>query len=132
VLLWLLSLTASVAVAAPRPIAPRRPHLAQGHARVMDVRKLARHAANFGTSLVRIHKVRASLVTRHAHVQRDPRRNGHADDDDAIQNDAPAANVAVELFLTLRQLGVFVEVLEQQPFTLHDSPRSPRGPPATT
>jgi hypothetical protein len=130
VLLWLVALTTSAAVAAPRPINPRS-HVAHGHARAMDVKTLARHAASVGTSLVRIHKVRPSLVTRRAHFHRDLRRNGHADDDDAIQNDAPAANVAVELFLALRQLGVFVEVLEQQPFTLHESPRSPRGPPAT-
>ena len=108
-----------------------RPRVTHGHPHTMVVKQLARHAASVGTSLVRIHKVRPSLVTRRAHFQRDPRRVGHADDDDAIQNDAPAANVAVELFLTLRQLGVFVEVLEQYPFTLHDSPRAPRGPPAT-
>jgi hypothetical protein len=52
-----------------------------------------------------------------------------AHDDDAIQNDAPAAHAAVDPFFTLRPLGLFVDVLVQQPFTVADSPLSPRGPP---
>jgi len=126
--LWLLSVTTGVAAQAHRPLHARA-HITKAQAHTLILKKLARQATSIGTSFARVHKVRASLVTRRAHFERGT-RSGHVDDDDAIQNDAPAAHFDVDPFLTLRQLGVFVETFEQRPFTLHDSPRSPRGPPA--
>jgi hypothetical protein len=130
-LLWLLSAIATSAVAAPRAVRAQPRVVTRAQAEALVVKSLARKAAKVGSSLVRVRKVRASLVTRRAFFQRNLRRVCHADDDDAIQNDAPAAGVAVDLFLELRQTGVSVELLERQPFTLHTSPRSPRGPPTT-
>ena len=74
-------------------------------------------------------KSRLDLSSRTAHLQRAGRHAPHDDDDDAIQNDAPAAAAPAHPILSLQQLGVFVLPFEQRPFTLLSSPRSPRGPP---
>jgi len=52
-------------------------------------------------------------------------------DDVAIPNDTPAAHVDAHPIFTLRPLGIFVDVFEQQPYTVASAPRSQRGPPTT-
>jgi len=128
VLLWLLSVTSSAAAHAPRQA---RGHFrAQTSSETFSVNKLRRLTPAIGTtSLVRVHKVRLALAVRRSHLQHAARTTQNADDDDAIQNDAPAAHFDVNPCLALRPIGVFIDDLEQQPFTLTTSPRSPRGPP---
>ena len=75
-----------------------------------------------------------SRVTVHVdpapHFQR-AKRVSHADDDAAIQNDAPAAGVAArdDAIDGLRPIGFLVGSVDSHPHTLACSPRSPRGPP---
>ena len=127
-LLWLLSVTISAAAHAPRQNHVRA-RAAQASDTSTVARKLNRQTPTVGGSLVHVRKIRASLVTRRARFHR-AERSPHVDDDDAIQNDAPAAHFDVDPCLALRQLGVFVEAFEPQPFTHPCSPRPPRGPPA--
>jgi hypothetical protein len=51
------------------------------------------------------------------------------DEDQAIQNDAPAAPLAADLAIDLRPVGRFIETQASPLFTHAPSPRSPRGPP---
>lgn len=126
-LLWLATAMPSAAAHAPRP-----PHVRShgAHHQTVAIKKLARQTLSVGRNLVRIRKVSVSLLTRRAHFQRAV-RTVHADDDDAISNDAPAAYFDVDPILELRAIGPFVVVLEQQSFTFINSTRAPRGPPAT-
>jgi len=126
-LLSLMSATASTAAAAPPA----------SHAKPCDehtgsIRKLVRNARlirgpvakrlRFRLALFDL-KHRSNLLSR---ATLPPPR----DDDQAIQNDLPATQIAADPFIELRRLGLFVEVVDPHPFTRSSSPRSPRGPPA--
>lgn len=125
-LLWLLSVVPSAAApsAAPR----LRAHCEQTHA--TGIKRLARHTLSVGRSLIRIRKVGHSLLTRRAYFQRAVRTPHAADDDSAIQNDAPAAYFHVDPVIALQPIGEFVVIADLQLFAINDSPRAPRGPPA--
>jgi len=55
------------------------------------------------------------------------------DDDEAIQNDAPAARIEIEgrPIPALRPLGVLLGSFDRRLCTHPFSPRSPRGPPTS-
>jgi len=128
-MLWLLSVT--TVAAATGPGAPRaRPNLTHEEARAVIAKSLERRTANVGRPFVKVRKIGASLLTRRAYFQRAGHLS-HVDDDDAIQNDAPAANVDVNPFLALRQVGLSIEAPDQQTFGRYHAPRSPRGPPVS-
>jgi hypothetical protein len=52
-----------------------------------------------------------------------------SDDDEAIQDDTPLAQLDIDPILQLRPLGLFVDAFDQRPRTRAFSPRAPRGPP---
>ena len=56
-------------------------------------------------------------------------RSGARHDDQAIQNDAPATEIAIDPLSQPEPLGFFVETFHQAAFTVAFSPRAPRGPP---
>ncbi len=94
-------------------------------------RKLARHPRSFGGPLaVRSQSSRLALIDLTARLRRGMRAN-LASDDEAIQNDAPAARLEVDERATppLRALGVLIGSAGGRPDTPAFSPRSPRGPP---
>ena len=126
---WLLS--SSFGFAAPAP-ATARAGRACDAAHVTTVRKLVRHVRSFGGPVAPVSK-RAlaglsdltTLLKRGALPQLD-------DDDEAIQNDAPAARIdddesRVPLLLAL---GVVDKSGDRAPCAGADTPRAPRGPPA--
>jgi hypothetical protein len=124
-LLWLLSVSEGLASHAPRATAKAcDPH-------TTSIRKLIRQARAVGGPVAkRVKKKLRSVQRRTTHVERG-RRPSASDDGQAIQNDAPVAHVIARPVPELRSLGLFVDILEQQPFTLFSSPQSPRGPPAS-
>jgi hypothetical protein len=67
------------------------------------------------------------------HLRRVKRTIGN-DYDAAIQNDAPAARVSAHdlTLAALRPIGFFVGHVDSHPRTRAFSPRSPRGPPASS
>jgi hypothetical protein len=52
-----------------------------------------------------------------------------AGDEEAIQDDTPAAQLVIDPVLKLQRLGLFVGAFDQRPRTRAYSPRPPRGPP---
>jgi hypothetical protein len=126
VLLALLIPTIAAAASAPR----------HGGARVCDpsrvpLRKLARLPKTIGGPLARPStRAQAGLSDVVAKVQRGS-RSALADDDEAIQNDAPAAwhDADEDLAPGLEPLGSLARTCVQNPPTHAFSPRSPRGPP---
>jgi hypothetical protein len=128
VLLWFLSVSTGVAAPWTRTTHART-GLIRKQASAAVANSLPKHRAAVGGSMVRVRKIGTSLLTRRAHFQRNVRHAHSDDDDDAIQNDAPAAAFDVEPVFGLRPLGIFVEPVEPQSFARHDSPRPPRGPP---
>ena len=78
---------------------------------------------------LRVRKISASLLNRRLYLRRFVHTH-RQDEDNAIQNDAPAAPFYVEPIIAPEQRGQFVDAFEQRPFTVTFSPRSPRGPPA--
>ena len=97
------------------------------------LKKLIRHAKSFGGPLARPpQRALFGLTDITARLQRGAR--GNMDNDDAaIQNDAPAANVDADgrNTPTLQLLGLLVGPLDWHPRTPTFSPKSPRGPPLT-
>jgi hypothetical protein len=124
VLLWLLSVSVSSAAHTPRHLTrrlcdPQRTSL----------RQLPRKPVSYGGPLMRPSvRVLAGLSDPMARMTR-VTRQALSDDEEAIQNDAPAAHLVVDLILELRPLGLFVDVFDQRPRTGTFSPRAPRGPP---
>lgn len=126
VLLGLLIPTLASAAPAPR----------RGGARACDpsaftVRKLARLAKTIGGPLARPStRAQIGLSDSIANVHRGT-RSTFAADDEAIQNDAPAAwhDADEDLAPGLEPLGSLVRSRVYQPTTHAFSPRSPRGPP---
>ena len=127
----LLLLTASLAQAAPGP--GRRAGRLCDPQSTATIRKLARHPKSFGGPVKRFARPSGSALLSDltARLQRGKRAPA-ADDDEAIQNDAPAARIDVDDGQppALRQLGLLIGLVDRHPRTRAYSPRSPRGPPA--
>jgi hypothetical protein len=107
-LLWLL--TATSADAAP---GPRRAHSCGGPPAACQ--RLSRLGLHLDPT---------------PHVQR-TKRTSHADDEAAIQNDAPAAGGGAydQTIAALQPIGFLVGPVDSHARTRAFSPRSPRGPP---
>jgi hypothetical protein len=94
-------------------------------------RKLPRHPKSFGGPLATPAPSSRGVVTdMTARVRRGTRAN-LACDNEAIQDDTPAAHVGADdrPVPVLRPLGVLIGALDLRPRTRAFSPRSPRGPP---
>jgi hypothetical protein len=95
------------------------------------LRKLIRHSKSYGGPLARRpHRALFGLSDVTARVQRGASANMN-DDDAAIQNDAPAANIDADegACPTLHPLGLLIGSLDRQPRTPAFTPQSPRAPP---
>lgn len=127
-LLMLLSASVSEAAHAPRQVGAR---LCDARGQSTSIRKLIRQMRAVGGPLARkVRLARLTLAPRTIHFQRSSRAKSY-DSYDAIQNDAPAAQSAVDPIVEPARLVAYLVDFEQQPFTLAFSPRSPRGPPAS-
>ena len=97
------------------------------------LKKLIRYSKSYGGPLAkRPQRALFGLSDVTARIQ----RGGTADmndDDAAIQNDAPAANIDADEGAdpTLHPLGLLIGPGDQHPRTPAFTPKSPRGPPAT-
>jgi hypothetical protein len=118
-LLW-----ASVASAAPAPRAARTVCDPQ----TVAAKRLLRHPRSFGgplklPTLLALNEL-TSHVTRWTH-------GNLGDENQAIQNDAPAARMDADdrPVPTLRVVGLLIGSIDPRPCTLPCSPKSPRGPP---
>jgi hypothetical protein len=126
-LAWLLVLS-SVALASS---GPRR-----GAGRVCDpsaltLRKQFRAPTSYGGPIAtRSTRALAGLADADSLLQRGAAATAD-DDDEAIQNDAPAASIdaAERPSPALEPIGVLAHVCARQPKTHSFSPRCPRGPP---
>jgi hypothetical protein len=120
-LLW-----ASAAGAAP---APRSSTKSVCDAQAAAGRRLPRHPRSYGGPLKPPSRVLA-LEELTSHVTRRTRGN-LGDENQAIQNDAPAARMDADdrPMPTLRVVGLLVGSIDPHPRTLACSPKSPRGPP---
>jgi hypothetical protein len=129
VLLWLLSVSFAHAASTQG----HRASATKCDEHSATLKKLIRHAKSFGGPLARPpQRALFGLTDVTARLQRGAR--GNMDNDDAaIQNDAPAANIDADdrNTPTLQPLGVLVGPLDRRPRTRTFSPRSPRGPPLT-
>lgn len=127
-LVSLLFASVSWAAPAPRPGAAGR--VCDGSA--TTARKLLRHVKSFGGPLAQPStRALAGLADPMALLKRAPVTSCD-DDDDAIQNDAPAAQFDLDERHTpaLRALGVLPRSHGPRLPTRAFTPRSPRGPPA--
>jgi hypothetical protein len=128
VVAWLLS--SSFGFAAPAPSQARAGRACDAH--VASVRKLVRQVKSFGGPVAPVSQ-RAlaglsdltTLLKRGGRVQLD-------DDDEAIQNDTPAARIDDDesRVPALHPLGILDKSGERAPCAGAYSPRAPRGPPA--
>ena len=126
-LFWLLS--PSLAQAATTQGQRSSGELCDAHSTTL--RKLIRHSKSYGGPLARRpHRALFGLSDVTARVQRGASADMN-DDEAAIQNDAPAANIDVEegASPTLHPLGLLTGSLDQHPRTPAFTPKSPRGPP---
>jgi hypothetical protein len=126
----LLLLCAPVAYAAgPRHVSSRR----ACSEKATSVRQVPRHPKSLGGPLARVstHTL-AGLIDRTALIKRGLRTN-LPDDDEAIQNDAPAARIEIDhrAVPALLPLGVLQGSFDGRLSTQTFSPRSPRGPPTS-
>ena len=95
------------------------------------LRKLIRHSKSYGGPLARRpHRALFGLSDVTARMQRGASANLN-DDDAAIQNDAPAANIDADdgAGPTLRPLGLLIGSVDSQPRSQAFTPQSPRAPP---
>jgi hypothetical protein len=122
--LWLLAVP---------PISNAAPRSARGKfcdSQTTSIRKLIRQARAVGGPLAkRLRHSNGIRVSRPAPWLQRISHDGVRDEDQAIQNDAPAAPLAADLEIDLRPLGQFLEPQASRLFTRALSPRSPRGPP---
>ena len=129
VLVWLLSVSFAHAASTQE----HRTSATKCDEHSATIKKLLRHAKSFSGPLARPpHRALFGLTDVTALLQRGAR--GDMDNDDAaIQNDAPAANVDADgrNTPTLQPLGPLVGPLDWYPRTRTFSPKSPRGPPLT-
>jgi hypothetical protein len=121
-LLW-----ASVANAAPAP----RTAKTVCDPQTVPAKRLLRHPRSFGgplklPTLLGLNEL-TSHVTRWTH-------GNLGDENQAIQNDAPAARMDADdrPVPTLRVVGLLTGSLDPRPRTLPCSPKSPRGPPVAS
>jgi len=127
VLFWLLapSLAQAAVTLGPRSTGA----LCDEHSTTL--RKLIRHAKSFGGPLAKpAQRALFGLSDVTARLQRGVHTNMN-DDDAAIQNDAPAANIDADTRTTptLHPLGLLDSALDRHPRTGAFTPKSPRGPP---
>jgi hypothetical protein len=126
VVVWLLLASASYAAPAPKKGGPGGvcgPHST-------SIKKLPRHLKSFGGPLATPSKNALSGLTDWmARIKRV--RTDLNEDDAAIQNDAPAAQIDHDdrADPVLRPLGICHGSQTRLPHTRPFSPRSPRGPP---
>jgi len=127
VLFWLLS----VSLAQAASTQDHRGTGARCDERSTTLRKLIRHAKSFGGPLARRPQRALFGLTDVTAVFQRGACADMDDDDAAIQNDAPAANIDADGRATprLQPLGLLVGPLDWRPRTRAFSPRSPRGPP---
>jgi|SRR5437588_7243580 len=94
---------------------------------IVPVRRLLRHPRSFGGPLKPPTLLGLNELT--SHIARTP--GNLRDENQAIQNDAPAARIDAEdrAVPTLRIVGLLVGSIDRHPRTLSFSPKSPRGPP---
>lgn len=118
--------------------AEAQPSRADAKAPVCDVHtttlgSLRQQAAKFGPVAKGPKKRRGVLISTTPRIRRGSYSAG-ADDDQAIQNDSPAARIDVDERPepALRPLGLLSSPLDRLPFDRLFCPRSPRGPPPTT
>src|SRR5262249_11111454 len=128
-LLSILATGTGYAAHAPRPA---RERVCDPRTETLSIRKLVRQMKASGGPLAARHarKSRLALTDRPVHFTHALRSSTY-DDDDAIQNDAPAATSAIDTVAKPRRFVVAVLEFVQEPFTISSSPRSPRGPPAS-
>jgi len=136
VVLWAMSAAAGYALPA---VARHRPAVRHVQAKPCDertptmaVRKLVRQTRAIGggplTKRLRMAGIRFNPRAGLRHATRAMMR----DDEQAIQNDASAAPLAVDLEIELRPIGVFADTQAAPLASRALSPRSPRGPPDPT
>jgi len=128
VLFWLLSVSLAQAAATQGLRSAGAP--CDEHSTTL--RKLIRHSKSFGGPLAKpAQRALFGLSDVTARLQRGARADMN-DDDAAIQNDAPAANIDADrgAVPALQPLGVLVGSFDRHAPTRAFSPKSPRGPPA--
>jgi hypothetical protein len=126
-LIWLLVPSLASAAPTPRRVSGR---VCEPHA--VRLRKLPRAPKSYGGPVVQPStSAEAGLSDVVVRLQRFIPASVN-DDDEAIQNDAPAAwiDAAERLSPALGRLGVLARACVRHPNTQAFSPRSPRGPPA--
>ncbi len=123
-IVWLLAVSSSAAMPRSRAVPSKL-----CDARTTSIAKLIRQARAIGGPVTkRLRRSGIRLNPQAIWLQHTP-RCGVRDDDQAIQNDAPAALLVVELKIDLRPLGLSLDSDVPQRFTHARSPQSPRGPP---
>jgi hypothetical protein len=129
--LLLALFTASLAEASPEPGRTAAGRLCDPQS-AAKVRKLAPHPKSFGGPVKTVAACAPALLLSDlgAHLQRG-KRAPSPDDDEAIQNDAPAARIDVDerQLPALCSLGLIIGSFDRHPRSRAFSPRSPRGPP---
>jgi hypothetical protein len=96
----------------------------------ISIRKLIRQTRLVRGPVARRFRLALFDLAHRTHLLGRPSQAGARDDDQAIQNDAPATEISADLFVALQPLGLFIASIELDAFTVSFSPRSPRGPPA--
>jgi hypothetical protein len=126
---WLLSASVSYAAATPGRVGTGRACAATA----AKLQKLLQNPKSFGGP-VAPKRTLLGLTDITALLTRGARAKNLASDDEAIQNDAPAARIDADdrPLPTLRPLGVLHASFARLPRTRAFSPRSPRGPPTPT
>ena len=124
----------SATVAFSAPAAPRH---ATSHRACSQkptyARKAPRHPKSLGGPLARRSTQNVAGLTDLTALLKRGLRANLPDDDEAIQNDAPAARIEIEgrPIPALRPLGVLQGSFDRRLCTHPFSPRSPRGPPTS-
>jgi hypothetical protein len=123
-LLWLLSVSFSTAM----PLRPSPAKYCDGTTTTLH--KLIRQAHKIGGPLAkkRLHGFGIRRQPRAGVIQRAAHRAGH-DDDQAIQNDTAALELAGDVRIALEPAGAFIGAAESPASTHVFPPRPPRGPP---
>jgi len=127
---WLLFASVGYAAPAPERAVPGRVCAPDA----VRLQKLLRHPKSFGGPVANPSKrTLLGLKDVTALLKRGSRTNHLGDDDEAIQNDAPAAHIDDDQAApALRPLGLFHGSPVSFLCTGTFSPRSPRGPPNPT
>ena len=123
---------ATVAFAAPAAHRHSRAHRTCSQ-KATYARKLPRHVKSFGGPLARSSTPHVAGLTDLTALLRRGLRANLPDDDEAIQNDAPAARIDVDTrhVPALQPLGRLPRSFDTRLSTHSYSRRSPRGPPTS-